>query len=163
MPATPINVSAGSEAVLHLAATDAATANAAADCLVVPGMTDITVNNSVGVFRFKTLDNTAESAVTIPATNQISLNIVVDSTAFFGTAEATDDDAKENGLFGVAKNKTRVYFNVYLDGTDTGSTFMSGSGFVSGLAPTVNMDSPVWVTPIAIEVDGDLTKHVVPS
>jgi len=40
---------------------------------------------------------------------------------------------------------------------------MSGSGFVSGLAPTVNMDSPVWVTPIAIEVDGDLTKHVVPS
>ena len=78
MPATPINVSAGSEAVLHLAAADAATANSATDALVVPGMQDITINNSVGVFRFKTLDNTAESAVTIPATNQLSLNCVVD-------------------------------------------------------------------------------------
>lgn len=163
MPATPINVSAGSEAVLHLASTDAATANVAATSLVVAGMNDITVNNSVGVFRFKTLDNTAESAVTIPATNQISLNLVVDSTVFFGTGTPADDDAKENGLFGVSKNKTRVFFNVYLDGTDTGSTFISGSGFVSGLAPTVNMDSPVWVSPVTIEVDGDLVKHVVPS
>lgn len=162
MPATPINVSAGSEAVLHLAATSAVTANAAADCLVVPGMTDITVNNSVGVFRFKTLDNTAESAVTIPATNQISLNIVVDDTAFFGTGIALDDDAKENGLFGVSKNKTPVFFNVYLNGTDSTDTFISGKGFISGLAPTVNMDSPVWVTPVTIEVDGDLTKHLVP-
>jgi len=157
-----INVSAGSEAVLHLAATSADEANVAANALVVPQMQDITVNNSVGVFRFKTLDNTAESAVTIPATNQLSLNCVVDSTAFFGTGTGGDDDAKENGLFGVSKNKTKVFFNVYLDGTDSGSTFISGSGFVAGLAPTVNMDSPVWVTPVTIEVDGDLSNHSVP-
>lgn len=157
-----INVSAGSEAVLHLAATSADEANVSANCLVVPQMQDITVNNSVGVFRFKTLDNTAESAVTIPATNQLSLNCVVDATAFFGTGTGGDDDAKENGLFGVSKNKTKVFFNVYLDGTDSGSTFISGSGFVAGLAPTVNMDSPVWVTPVTLEVDGDLTNHSVP-
>ncbi len=162
MPATPINVSAGSEAVIHLAQADAATANSAADALVVPGMQDITVNNSVGVFRFKTLDNTAESAVTIPATNSLSLNVVVDKTAFLGTGTGADDDAKENGLFGVSKNKTKVFFNVYLDGTDTGSTFFTGSGFVAGLAPTVNMDSPVWVTPVTIEVDGDLDTNNVP-
>ena len=113
-------------------------------------------------FWFKTLDNTAESAVTIPATNQISLNCVVDSTAFFGTGTGGDDDAKENGLFGVSKNKTKVFFNVYLDGTDSASKFIAGSGFVAGLAPTVNMDSPVWVTPVTIEVDGDLTEHSVP-
>lgn len=161
MPATPINVSAANEAVLHLAAADAATANASADALVVPGMQDITINNSTGVFRFKTLDNTAESAVTTPATNQLSLNCIVDSTAFFGTGTGGDDDAKENGLFGVSKNKTKVFFNVYFDGTDSASKFLSGSGFVSGLAPTVNMDSPVWVTPVTIEVDGDFTQHAV--
>jgi len=162
MPATPINVSAGSEAVLHLAAASAAAANSASDALVVPGMQDITINNSVGVFRFKTLDNTAESAVTIPATNQLSLNCVVDKTAFLGTGTGGDDDAKENGLFGTSKNKTKVFFNVYLDGTDSTSTFISGSGFIAGLAPTVNMDSPVWVTPVTIEVDGDLATNTVP-
>jgi hypothetical protein len=156
-----INVSAGSEAVLHLSATSPAGANIAGNCLVVPQMSDITVNNSVGVFRFKTLDNTAESAVTIPATNQLSLNCIVDKTAFFGTGTALDDDAKENGLFGLSKNKTQVYFNVYLDGTDSSSTFISGTGFVAGLAPTVNMDSPVWTTPVTVEISGDLTNHTV--
>ena len=156
-----VNVSAGNEAVLHLAVTDDATAGNANLALVVPQMQDITVNNTVGVFRFKTLDNTAESAVTIPATNQIALNSVVDLTSFFGTGTGGDDDAKENGLFGVAKNKTKVYFNVYLDGTDSGSRFISGSGYVAGLAPTVNMDSPVWVTPVTIEVDGDLAYNTV--
>jgi hypothetical protein len=156
-----INVSAGSQAVLHLSAVSAAEANVAANVLVVPQMQDITVNNTVGVFRFKTLDNTAESAVTIPATNQISLNCVVDETAFFGSGNAPDDDAKENGLFGVSKNKTKVYFNVYFEGTDSTDRFISGEGFVAGLAPTVNMDSPVWITPVTIEVDGDLTDHQV--
>jgi len=157
-----INVSAGSEAVLHLSATSAAEANVAANALVVPYMQDITVNNSTGVFRWKTLDSTAENAATTPATNQLSLNAVVDTDAFFGTDVGGDDDAKEKGLFGVSKDKTRVYFNVYFDGTDTGSKFLAGSGFVSGLAPTVNMDAPVWVTPVTIEVDGDFTEHSVP-
>ena len=157
-----INVSAGSEAVLHLSATSAAEANVAANALVVPYMQDITVNNSTGVFRWKTLDSTAENAATTPATNQLSLNAVVDTDAFFGTDVGGDDDAKEKGLFGVSKDKTRVYFNVYFDGTDTNSKFLAGSGFVSGLAPTVNMDAPVWVTPVTIEVDGDFTEHSVP-
>ena len=158
---SPINVRAGSEAVLHLSATSADEANVAANALVLPYMQDITVNNSTGVFRWKTLDSTAENAATTPATNQLSLNCVVDTDAFFGTAVSGDDDAKENGLFGVSKNKTRVYFNVYFDGTDSTSKFLSGSGFVSGLAPTVNMDAPVWVTPVTIEVDGDFTEHSV--
>ena len=157
-----INVSAGSEAVLHLSATSAAEANVAANALVVPYMQDITVNNSTGVFRWKTLDSTAENAATTPATNQLSLNAVVDTDAFFGTDVGGDDDAKEKGLFGVSKDKTRVYFNVYFDGTDSTSKFLAGSGFVSGLAPTVNMDAPVWVTPVTIEVDGDFTEHSVP-
>ena len=63
-----INVSAGNEAVLHLAPT-VAELDVTANTLTVPQMQDITINNSTGVFRFKTLDNPAESAVTTPATN----------------------------------------------------------------------------------------------
>ena len=67
----------------------------------------------------------------------------------------------EKGLFGVSKTKTRVYFNAGFEGTTTNSKFLSGSGFISGLAPTVNMDSPVWVTPVTIEVDGDYANSSV--
>ena len=156
-----INVSAGNEAVLVLAQTSTNanfTANAG---LVVPSMQDITINNSTGVFRWKTLDSTAENAATTPATNQLSLNVVVDTAAFFGTGTAGDDDVKEKGLFSVSKEKTKVYFRAYFNGTDSTSKFLSGEGYISGLAPTVNPDAPLWVTPVTIEVDGDYTVGTV--
>ena len=159
-----INVSAGNEAVLVLAdaVANANVATGAVTGLIVPQMQDITINNSTGIFRFKTLDNTAESAVTTPATNQISLNAVVDATSFFvaGNSPAADK-LIEDGLFGASKAKTRVYFQVAFDGRDSGSKIFTGSGFISGLAPTVNMDSPVWITPVTIEVDGDFTESAV--
>jgi hypothetical protein len=154
------NVSASDEAVLVLG-DSAANANVAgSDGLSIPHMQDITINNSTGVFRFKTLDNTAESAVTTPATNQITLNVVVDSAAFFGTG-GTVDTVVSTGLFGCSKNKTRVFFNAAFNGSDQNSYYLSGNGFISGLAPTVNMDSPVWVTPVTIEVDGDFANAQV--
>ena len=158
-----INVSAGSEAVIMLgdSAANANVAAAASDGLLLPQMQDITINNSTGVFRFKTLDNTAESAVTTPATNQITINAVVDSASFFGTGAGSIDTVVDTGVLGVSTSKTRVYFQAAFDGRDAGSKYLSGSGFISGLAPTVNMDSPVWVTPITIEVDGDYTEGVV--
>ena len=160
-----INVSAGSQAVLHLAPTSATgTApgdlDTAANVLTVPQMQDITINNSTGVFRFKTLDNTAESAVTTPATNQLSLNVVVDETSFFGegNAPATKGAVVETGLFGVSATKTKVAFRAYFNGVDSGSKYLQGNAFVSGLSPTVNMDSPVWISPVTLEVDGDFTE-----
>ena len=164
-----INVSAGSQAVLHLASASAdGTApgdlDTAANVLTVPQMQDITINNSTGVFRFKTLDNTAESAVTTPATNQLSLNVVVDEDSFFGNATLSANGVVvETGLFGVSSSKTKVAFRAYFNGTDTGSKYLQGTGFISGLSPTVNMDSPVWITPVTIEVDGDFTEGVVPA
>jgi hypothetical protein len=156
-----INVSAANEAVLVLGAS-AANANFTANAgLVVPFMQDITINNTTGVFRFKTLDSTAESAVTTPATNQISINVIVDDAAFFGVGNANVDAVVDTGLFGVSKNKTRVFFRAFFNGTDSTSKFLSGSGFISGLAPTVNPDSPLWITPVTIEVDGDYTVGTV--
>ncbi|MDB4541782.1 hypothetical protein N9245_00440 [bacterium] len=62
-----INVSSGSQALLALSNV-AGLSSVAEDsnAMIVPQLTDITVNNSTGVYRFKTLDNTAESAVTTP-------------------------------------------------------------------------------------------------
>lgn len=154
-----INVSSGNEAVLVLG-DSAANANIAAGAgLTVPSMQDITINNSTGVFRWKTLDSTAENAATTPATNQVSLNVVVDTAAFFGSSNA--DLVVNGGLFGASKDKRRVYFRAYFDGTDSTSRYLSGSGYISGLAPTVNPDAPLWVTPVTIEVDGDYTAGTV--
>jgi len=157
--ANPINVSAGNEAVLVLA-DSAANANIDAGAttgLVVPYMQDVTINNSTGVFRWKTLDNTAENAVTTPSTNQLTLNVVVDSLSFFGDGLG-GDSVKDAGIFGSSKAKTKVFFEVGFEGRDSGSKILKGSGYISGLAPTVNMDAPVWVTPVTIEVDGDYTE-----
>lgn len=157
---TVINVSAGSEAVLELAVVG--DLDTAANVLTTPQMQDITINNSTGVFRFKTLDNTAESAVTTPATNQLSLNVVVDELTFFGNASASAKGVMvSTGIFGVSKSKTKIAFRAYFNGVDSGSKFLEGKGFISGLSPTVNMDSPVWISPVTIEVDGDFTEGTV--
>ena len=161
--AAVINVSAGSEAVLQLAPSAGDLVNVAANVMTVPQMQDITINNSTGVFRFKTLDNTAESAVTTPATNQLSLNVVVDETTFFGSGNASLGAVIETGIFGISSSKTEVHFRAYFNGVDTGSKYLEGAGFISGLSPTVNMDSPVWISPVTIEVDGDFDEGEVPA
>ena len=154
-----INVSAGSQAILALSNV-AGLSSVAADsnALIVPQLTDITVNNSTGVYRFKTLDNTAESAVTTPATNQITTNLIVDETTFFGDGANLINSVVADGLFGASKNKTEIYFAIGFEGADTGDSILTGKGFISGLAPTVNMDAPVWTTPVTIECSGDFTK-----
>jgi hypothetical protein len=156
-----INVSAGSEAVLEL--SPVGDIDTAANVLTVPQMQDITINNSTGVFRFKTLDSTAESAVTTPATNQLSLNVVVDEASFFGDdALSANGAVVEKGLFGVSREKIKVTFRAYFsDPATSGSKYLEGAGFISGLSPTVNMDAPVWISPVTIEVDGDYTEGVV--
>ena len=158
---TPINVSAGSQAIIALGnVAGQADITGAGNAMILPYLQDITINNSTGVYRWKTLDNTAENAATTPATNSISMNIVVDETTFFG-ASNTINSVVADGILGTSKNKTRVHFEIGLEGAESGDVTLSGQGFISGLAPTVNMDAPVWVTPITIEVDGDYTAGTV--
>lgn len=154
-----INVSASSDfATLHIstATISTSTANTSTGVMAVPALQNITLNNGNGVFRWKSLDSTSESAVAIPATNQISLNAVVDDGAFFGVT-GTAGSANAEGLYNLSNDKTKIYFRMYFNGTDTGSKYVSGSGYITGLAPTVSPDQPVWVTPLTIEVDGDLS------
>ena len=90
------------------------------------------------------------------------MNAIVDDAVFFGNVDNTTDGALvTNGVLGTSKNKTKVGFRAYFDGIDSGSRYMQGVGFISGLAPTVNPDSPLWITPVSVEVDGDFTSTKV--
>lgn len=126
--------------------------------LDVPALQDVTLNNANDVFTWTQLDAASKKQIATTATNSLSMNIVLDQAIFFG-ATAAGEEAKSSGIFGLSKDKTQITFELYMGDTDTGSTgkTVSGVGYITGLAPTVSADSPVWVSPITITVDGDYT------
>jgi hypothetical protein len=126
--------------------------------LAVPALQDMTINASNDVFTWSQLDSTAKKQIATTSTNSISMNIVVDTASFFGT----DIDAPisgtivEQGLFGCSRNKTLINFSLRVENATT-DTFIKGVGYITGLAPTISADSPVWVSPITITVSGEYT------
>ena len=148
-----INVSAPTQnAIIQLST---ATISTTSSGYIVPALQDVTINNAAGVFQWTQLDVFSQLTVSTPATNSISANLVLDSATFFAATNGVP------GLFDLSNDATLVYFRVYFNGRTTGSKYVSGSGFVTNLAPTVNPTAPVWVTPIQISVDGDLTAGTV--
>lgn len=148
-----INVSGpDSQATLQISTASISTTSSG---YVVPALQDITINNAAGVFNWTQLDQFAQLSVPTPATNSISGNMVLDSTTFF------TGSAGVPGLFDLSNDATKVYFRVYFNGRGTGAKFVSGSGYITNLAPTVNPGAPVWVSPVTISVDGDLTAGTV--
>jgi hypothetical protein len=126
--------------------------------LLIPAMQDITINNSNDVFTWTQLDEASKLQIPTTATNSLDLNIVLDQVSFFGTGSGTDV-AINKGIFGLSKDKLLVAFTLYLGDTSTGGAgkTMSGNAYVTGLAPTVSADSPVWVSPVTLTVTGDYT------
>jgi sporulation protein YlmC with PRC-barrel domain len=144
------NVSSQStRAVLQISTASIATTSSG---IIVGAVQDITINNSNGTFSWTQLDNQSQLTVATPATNSIAANIVVDSSTFFTAS---------TGIFDLSANKTLVYFRVYFNGTGSGAKYVSGSGFLTNLAPKISPTTPVWITPITISVDGDLTAGTV--
>jgi len=170
--------------------------------LNIPAMQDITINNANDVFTWTQLDSGSKQQVATTATNDLSMNIVLDQTVFFGqfttvanvaalptsgmtvgtiyfaTAEGTwykatsatvtalitgtsasSRPAVAAGIFGLSKDKTLVDFTLFLGKTSAGAAgkTITGNGYITGLAPTVSADSPVWVSPITLTVTGDYT------
>ena len=117
--------------------------------LSVPMMQDITINNSNDVFTWTQLNETAKLQVATTATNSISGNLVVDQDVFFGKT-AAGEVAQTKGLIGLSTEKTKVEFSITV-----GSKTLSGEGYITGLAPTVSADSPVWTTPLTVTVSGE--------
>jgi len=124
--------------------------------LAIPALQDVTVNAANDVFTWTQLDSTAKLQIATTSTNSLSMNIVLDQDTFFGTGSPSTT-AVTQGIFGLSKNKILVVFDLYLGDESDGSAgkTMSGSGYITGLAPTVSADAPVWVSPITITVTGE--------
>lgn len=127
--------------------------------LLIPALQDITVNAANDVFTWTQLDNTAKLQIATTSTNSLSMNLVLDQETFFGTTGSGGSTAAASGIFGMSVDKTLVVFDLYLGDESDGSAgkTISGSGYITGLAPTVSADSPVWVSPITITVTGEYT------
>lgn len=127
--------------------------------LSVPGVQDITINAANDVFTWTQLDSASKLQIATTATNSVSMNIVLDQTAWFGDSGETAGEADYLGIWKLSTDKTLLDFEIYLGDTDGGATgkTISGSGYITGLAPTVSADAPVWVSPITITVTGDYT------
>lgn len=126
--------------------------------LSIAAVQDVTVNNANDVFTWTQLDSGSKLQIATTATNSLSMNIVLDQATFFPGASPTTTAASQ-GVFGLSKNKVLVEFDLYLGDTDTGGAgkTVNGKGYITGLAPTVSADAPVWVSPITITVTGDYT------
>jgi hypothetical protein len=125
----------------------------------LPALQDITLNAANDVFTWTQLDTASKLQIATTATNSLAMNIVLDQDAFFGDSAATTGTAARKGVFGLSSDKDLVKFSLFLGKTSTGGAgkTISGEGYVTGLAPTVSADSPVWVSPITITVTGDYT------
>jgi hypothetical protein len=126
--------------------------------LSIPALQDMTINAANDVFTWSQLDSTAKKQVATTSTNSISMNVVVDTATFFGTTvgAAISGTIAEQGLFGCSRNKTLINFIIRVENS-TVDTFIKGVGYITGLAPTVTADSPVWVSPVTITVSGEYT------
>ena len=125
----------------------------------VSGLQDVTINNSNGSFRWKQLDLAGESVITTNATNSLSGNFVLDTADFWGVTGGAG--ALLDGIFKLSNERTEIAFLIAPSGVIDDETVLMGTGFISALAPTVSADSPVWVSPITIEVNGNYEKGIV--
>jgi len=157
-----INVTSGNQAILTLGNTalNAAT-GVITNGVTVPFVQDITVNATPGTVRYSTLDSTSSSAFTTVNENSISLNVLVDEKIMFGNAAATTNSVALNGLLPTSIAKTEVFFSVSVTGSGTaGDINLNGKGFIGGLAPSASIDGAVWLSPMEIIVNGELSKGV---
>jgi hypothetical protein len=156
-----INVTSGDQAILTLGSSTALAVPGNAGGLVVPFVQDITVNATPGTVRYSTLNSPSSSAFTTVNENSISLNVLVDETVMFGAGDANVNTVIDKGLFETSTDKTEINFSVSVTGTGTtGDIYIAGSGFIGGLAPSASIDGAVWLSPIEIIVNGELTKTV---
>lgn len=157
-----INVTSGSQAVLTLGNTEALSLPGATNGMVIPLLQDITVNASPNTVRYSTLDNDASSAFTTVNENEISCNMLIDEETFFGLASAGGLNlTKDTGLFDTSKNKTETFFTVAFEGTDSTDYYIKGKGFLGGISASASIDAAVWISPLTITVNQELTKATV--
>ena len=94
-----INVSAPTQnAVIQLSTASISTTSSG---YIIPALQDVTINNAAGVFNWTQLDVFSQLAVSTPATNSISANLVLDSATFFAATNGVP------GLFDLSNDATK--------------------------------------------------------
>ena len=139
-----------------------------ANVLSVTCLQDVTITSSTGIFSWADFCSVDMNKLPTPADNEISMNIVIDNTAYFG-ANTANAGASNKGIAYLSQNKTPVQFLVVwnynanvaniIDGNISSLSnvaWSSGEGFISSLAPTASPEAPVWVTPVTIAVNGTM-------
>jgi len=155
-----MNLTAGNIGVLALANAEANANVLSATAVTVPFIQDLTLDTTAGTQTYNVLDNSAAKTFTTTNTNSITLNMLVDENIFFGDG-ANAEQVANVGLLGSSINKDRVYFELSFEGATSGARCVTGSGFISGLAPVLNMDNAVIVSPMTIVIDGQITNTTV--
>jgi hypothetical protein len=155
-----MNLTAGNIGVLALANAEANANVLSATAVTVPFIQDLTLDTTAGTQTYNVLDNSAAKTFTTTNTNSITLNMLVDENTFFGDGSNAEQIANV-GLLGSSINKDRVYFELSFEGATSGARCVTGSGFISGLAPVLNMDNAVIVSPMTIVIDGQITNTTV--
>jgi hypothetical protein len=165
--ASPSYISPGpgtaNQIVLTLDIADSVTDITQSAAITLAGLQDVTMNAANDVFTWTQLDSTAKKQVATTSTNSLAMNLVVDDSLFFGTTlgSTVTDTAAAQGLLGFSRNKTLINFILkFVEGGSNQATadrFVKGTGYITGLAPKISADQPVWVTPITITVTGEYT------
>lgn len=127
--------------------------------LTVPALQDITVNAANDVFTWTQLDATAKKQVATTSTNSVAMNIVCDDASFFGTTlnSVQSDTVAAQGILGLSRNKTLVTFSLKMLENGAADRYLKGQGYITGVAPKISADQPVWVSPVTITVTGEYT------
>jgi hypothetical protein len=143
------------EAVLKLKVTS----NGSDTGLTIPSLQDITVNAANDTYTWTQMDVGSKLQIATTATNSLACNLVLNQSTFFGTTGSGGATAAELGIFGASTDKTLMTFSLYLGDESDGSAgkYLEGNGYITGLAPTVSADEPVWVSPVTISITGDYT------
>ena len=157
-----INVTAGSQAVLTLGTANTMAQPGGTNGMIIPLLQDLTISATPGTVRYSTLDSSSSSAFTTVNENSVTGNMLVDEETMFGLASAGGNNTvADNGLFNTSRTKTEVFFSVAFEGSDSTDYFWEGKGFIGGLAPTASIDAAVWISPLEIVVNGELTQAKV--
>lgn len=131
--------------------------------LAVTCLQDITMTNSTGVYSYTSFCEADTRKLSTPADNSISTNVVIDDAVWFGLATATAASAAFTGVSKLSSDKNLVGFRVYWNdktGAGVTSKYRQGVGYITNIAPTVNPEAPVWISPMEIAVDGGYTDGV---
>ena len=106
----------GTQPVIVIGLTGANLANSS-QAITVPFVQDVTITNSTGVYSYTTFSDVDQRKLSTPADNEISTNVVVDATSYFGDATGTANTAPYLGIASLSTNKNVLDFQVFWNGT----------------------------------------------